>query len=109
MIGKTKVNKDEFLQKVADNSDIDIKIVNDVYDNIIDTIKYFVCEGKSVSLTRFGTFSLKEHKGHPVQFQNEENSSKSIDNYKVFKFDASDVFIKQIRNESASLEVKWRK
>ena len=39
MIGKTKVNKDEFLQKVADNSDIDIKIVNDVYDNIIDTIK----------------------------------------------------------------------
>lgn len=104
MSNKSKINKDEFLQIVSDESGVDIKTVSKIYDGFVNTIKKSVCSGKNVSLTRFGTFSIKEHKGHPVQFQSENSSSGSIKNYIVFKFDVSDVFIKQIRMDYKSTD-----
>lgn len=108
MNNKEKMNKDEFLQNVAKRSDVEMDSVNRVYDAIINEIKDTVCSGRKLSLTRFGTFSLREHKGHPVQYdfskfekpsENPDSEAKSISDYVVFKFDVSAVFMNQVREQ----------
>ena len=105
---KDKMNKDEFLQRVSKRAEIEQESVDKVYDAIISEIKDVVCSGRKLSLTRFGTFSLREHKGHPVQYDfsktekpsdNPDNEAKSISDYVVFKFDVSAVFMNQIREQ----------
>lgn len=105
---RDKMNKDEFLQNVAARSAVNQEEVGKVYDAIISEIKDTVCSGRKLSLTRFGTFSLKEHKGHPVQYdfskterpsENPDSESKAIADYVVFKFDVSAVFMNQIREQ----------
>ena len=94
---KQKVNKNEFIDIIAKDKNMDAGTVKTVYDAIIGTLTDIVCDGQSLSLTGFGTFSLKEHKGHPVQF---EAKTESVGNYKVLKFTASDVLMSRIRDRT---------
>lgn len=91
---KRKVNKNEFLEVIAAKNDMEVKDVKTIYDAIVDEIKAIVCNGQDLSLTGFGTFSLKKHKGHPVQFEAE---SDKVKDYVVLKFTASDVLMSRIR------------
>lgn len=95
---KSKVNKNEFLKEIARKTNKPVSEVRDIYDAIVDEIKTVVCSGQGLSLTGFGTFSLKEHKGHPVQF---EAKSDKVQDYVVLKFTASDVLMSRIRNDSS--------
>lgn len=92
---KQKVNKNEFIELIAKKNNMDVGTVKTVYDAIISQLTDIVCEGQSLSLTGFGTFTLREHKGHPVQF---EARVKSVGGYKVLKFTASDVLMSRIRD-----------
>ena len=89
-----KINKNDFLKMISKKNNIKKSTVKQVYDAIIDQIKESVCEGKVISLTGFGRFSLRTHKGHHVQF---EAKSEKVNDYIVLKFVASDVLMSSIR------------
>ncbi|MBO5435591.1 HU family DNA-binding protein [bacterium] len=91
---KQKINKNEFLDMIAKTNNMSVGHVRDVYDAIVDGVKNVVCKGQDLSLTGFGTFTLKKHKGHPVQF---EAKSDKVNDYVVLKFAASDVLMSRIR------------
>lgn len=91
-----KVNKNEFLERISKKNNIPLADVKRVYNAIIDEFKVVMCSGSELSLTGFGTFSMKKHRGHPVQFD-----SKAIDDYMVLKFTASDVLMTKIRDAYA--------
>lgn len=106
---KAKINRNEFLEMVADAlpafgdtsgdfepaKKLSPEDVRKIYDVVVDLMKDVVCSGKDLSLTGFGSFTLKNHKGHPVQF---EASGESVEDYVVLKFTASDVLMNDIRN-----------
>lgn len=96
---KQKLNKNEFLNMLAVKYNIPIADVHTVYDAFVNEIRESVCEGHDVSLTGFGTFTLKRHKGHPVQF---EAKTDMVRDYVVLKFAASDVLITRIRKDYES-------
>lgn len=91
---KKKINKNEFLETIAEKHDIPLASVRNVYEAFVDELKTVVCSGQDLSLTGFGTFSLKRHKGHPVQF---EAKTDTVKDYVVLKFAASDVLMSKIR------------
>ena len=66
---KHKVNKNEFLGEIAEKTGLELNVVKIVYNAFVDEIRSVVCRGEDLSLTGFGSFSLKKHKGHPVQFE----------------------------------------
>lgn len=89
-----KMNKRQFLRKVAAENGMTIADTTRAYNAIIKGIQDTVNQGTVVSLTGFGTFYLQKHKGHPVQFEDTENQ---VNDYVVFKFSASDVLNKKFR------------
>lgn len=91
---KKKVNKNEFLERIANKNNMPLADIRFVYESIVDELKVVVCSGQDLSLTGFGTFSLKRHKGHPVQF---EAKTDTVKDYVVLKFAASDVLMSKIR------------
>lgn len=93
---KLKVNKNEFLESISNKTNIPLNTVKSVYNAIINEIRVVICSGKDLSLTGFGTFMLKKHKGHPVQF---EAKSDKVKDYVVLKFAASDVLMSHIRQD----------
>lgn len=93
-----KINKNEFLNAVAKRTGLSFKVVKTVYSAIVDEIRSVVCRGEDLSLTGFGSFTLKKHKGHPVQF---EAKADKVNDYVVLKFAASDVFMSDIRHNYA--------
>lgn len=99
---KKKVNKNELLENVATKRNVPMGLVKDVYDGLVDEIISTVSSGYDLSLTGFGTFSLKKHKGHPVQF---EAKSDIVGDYVVLKFAPSDVLMTVIRNGYADGKV----
>lgn len=93
---KHKVNKNEFLGEITEKTGLDANVVKTVYNAIVDEIRSVVCRGEDLSLTGFGSFSLKKHKGHPVQF---EAKTEKVKDYVVLKFAASDVLMSKIRHD----------
>lgn len=100
---KHKVNKNEFLGEIAEKTGLESNVVKTVYNAFVDEIRSVVCQGKDLSLTGFGSFSLKKHKGHPVQF---EAKTDKVKDYVVLKFAASDVLMSNIRRDYDKGEVK---
>lgn len=96
---KQKLNKNEFLSMIAKKYNVPVNDVHTVYNAFVDEIKDAVCKGHDVSLTGFGTFTLKRHKGHPVQFEAKTNT---VSDYVVLKFAASDVLTTRIRKDYES-------
>lgn len=100
---KHKVNKNEFLQSIAEKTGLDMDIVKTIYIATVDEIRTIVCRGEDLSLTGFGTFTLKKHKGHPVQF---ESKCDKVKDYVVLKFAASDVLMSNIRRDYENGDAK---
>ena len=102
-----KIKKADVLQAVADKTNMPIGDVEKVYDAFINEIESMTLSGKDVVLKGFGTFSLKMHKGHPVQVdfnkKRDGGESKSISDYVVFKFSSSQGFTERLREKYAEL------
>lgn len=93
---KRKINKNEFLSAVAKRAGVSLSTVKTVYKAFVEELKNVVCHGYDLSLTGFGSFILKKHKGHPVQF---EAKTETVKDYVVLKFAASDVLMTDIRKD----------
>ena len=96
---KNKVSRNEFLDKVSVECGVSSSVVHKVYGGIISVFNDIIRSGRDISLTGFGTFALKKHKGHPVQFDAKESHVKDYD---VLKFTPSDVLMNKIRANKES-------
>lgn len=102
---RQKINKNDFLQLVSNRTGKEVAVVKEVYDAIVEQMKESVCAGCDVSLTGFGSFALKKHKGHPVQF---EAKSDIVSDYYVLKFTVSDVLMSRIRSDHTVVDAVER-
>ena len=106
--GREKLNKSQFLHLLAEkHCNEQYGAVNPeqvrayegkltkAYTEIVDGIAYYTGNGYELSLTGFGVFVMKHHKGHPVQFG---KSKSKVSDYDVLKFSASDVLNRRLRN-----------
>lgn len=90
-----KVNKNAFLQAVSDQVGIPVADVRKVWDAIVDGMLHVLCSGRDLSMAGFGMFSLRVHKGHPIQF--DQTPETRINDYIVLRFTPSDVFMDSVR------------
>lgn len=103
---KQKVNKTDFLQIISDKTNMSLNDVEKVYEAIIGEIQRITLTGKDVSLTGFGTFSIRQHKGHPVQTDfnksHGDGRTRSIPDYIVFRFSSSSALTARLRKQYAT-------
>lgn len=98
---KKKINKSQLLSGAAKKHGIDLAILQRDYSIIVDEIVEKAKQGYEVSLTGFGVYVLKKHKGHPVQFG---SKSTHVKDYEVLKFSASDALNRKLREPVDSQE-----
>jgi len=82
-----RINKREFIRKMAQEADLPINITSAAYEAFIKTLLEHVRAGTRVNLTGFGHFYWQRHKGHRVQFAG--NKTGMVDDYTVLKFSAT--------------------
>lgn len=93
--GGGRVNRSEFVARVAQRAGVDAQLVARVYDAMIEEIIQVVSQGCRLTLTGFGKFYPQRHKGHRVQRVNEEGRlqgtevPETVDDYAVLKFSAT--------------------
>lgn len=102
---QVRLNRDELLGRVANRlaetgaADGDAKacleVVHMVYEMFEDELVKAVARGEKVSLTGFGAYFMKAHKGHPVQFGSVDSR---VEDYKVFRFSPSNVLNRRLRH-----------
>lgn len=98
-----KINRKEYLERVAVRSGCSIDVVSHVYGAMISEIENIMKEHDRLLLTGFGSFYVHRHKGHPVQFGQKVNL---VCDYPVAKFSASNVLNKKLREETSMLPEK---
>jgi nucleoid DNA-binding protein len=76
----------EFIHALAVRAHVPDDIAQRTYDGFVGEVLSQTGQGKSVTLTNFGTFSRKIHAGHPVRFGHEGQRQ---DDYAVLKFSAT--------------------
>lgn len=91
-----RVNRRTFIQTVAEKSGKDEAEIEEIYDCMEETAKEIVSSGHELFLIGFGSFFLARHKGHPVRY-GADNAE--FDDYIVFKFSPSNVFVKALREK----------
>lgn len=70
-------------------------LASHVVNRLFDEIEQCLIEGKSVLVTGFGTFNVKERKGHPVPI----GTIGYMDSYKHIKFTPSKHLAHAVRHE----------
>ena len=98
-----KINKRSFLKMVAMESGCSKDTVEAVYDAMERTTKKIISSGQELFLIGFGSFFLSRHKSHPVRYS---KSNKNVDDYIVFKFSPSNVFVKKLREEDKVSKIR---
>ncbi|MFJ2824577.1 HU family DNA-binding protein [Streptomyces toxytricini] len=86
-----RVNKREFISRVATRSQLPIRVVNKVYESLLGELTGAVSCGEAVVLTSFGRFYRQDHKGHKVRF-----GKSNVEDYVVLKFSASSSFNRRL-------------
>ena len=79
-----RVNKHEFISRVAARTGLSIKVARGVYAALFGELTDAARRGETVVLTGFGRFYRQDHKGHKVRFGKED-----VPDYSVLKFSAS--------------------
>lgn len=102
-----RVNKNEFLSKLAERTGLPVRTVSLVYKEAVAELMDIVLRGDRLMLTGLGSFYRQKHKGHYVQFAN-DGQGKKIKDYMVLKF-ASTVDIEQAMQKYKAAERACKK
>lgn len=86
-----RVNKSEFLSKVAQRSGAPLDTVDAVYRALTHELIATVSRGQVIVLKGFGKFHRQLHKGHKVRF-----GVNDVNDYPVLKFSASRTLNRQL-------------
>ena len=97
----TKVSKRPFLVALTKQGYTFEEAVN-IYESFMKVLLDEVLKGNEVTLTGFGNFMLKYHKGHPVQFTDRDKDS--VGGYLTLKFVTSTVLNKRLRSNTELIE-----
>ena len=97
---ENKISKLQFIRQIRNKKGCSAREASEIYDIFMSILTEEILKGNSVSLLNFGVFSLKIHKGHPVQFA-ETRSLK--DDYLTLKFSPSNTFVNKLRNSDSKL------
>ena len=99
----TRVNKSEFLARVAVRSQRHPRVVTEVYDAMLAEITESANRDETIVLTKFGRFYRQSHKGHKVRF-----GRSRVDDYSVLKFSAAPGLNRQLGQDlSSDLETTY--
>lgn len=71
----------------------------EMYKLFVDVLTEQIVKGNVVTLTGFGSFVLRPHRGHRISFSDNDQ----INDYLVVKFIASNVFSRRLRASSPNL------
>ena len=93
MEANSKITKRPFITKLCEKKGYTAKEASDIYELFMDTLIEELFKGNEVTLTGFGNFALKLHKGHKIRFSQNEN----ISEYLTLKFTASHTLNKKLR------------
>lgn len=96
MNDKGRMNRSEFIARIAKNKDMSVSDVEKAYNMIIDEIISVVKEGYRLNLMGFGSYYKQLHKGQPVQFKQDDDR---MPDYEVFKFSASNTLNQSLRKK----------
>jgi nucleoid DNA-binding protein len=99
---KEKINKSQFLQSISKSTGYSVRDLKTIFAAMEQEMVSVLVNGDELSLTGFGVFSIKQHKGHPVQF---EAKGKQVKDYAVLKFTPSGVFMSRIRQDPVTVKV----
>lgn len=79
-----KISRKEFLQRVQRRCpDLTIEEIGKAYDAMFEEISVILEQRERVCLSKFGSFHVVSHKGHPINFHGE---SKMMADYPVIRF-----------------------
>lgn len=92
---KDKMNRSEFLARVAKRTGYSRRIVLEIYDAMVDEFVDVIQNKKQLLLTGFGTYFVQQHKGHPVQFS---GGNDVVEDYDVLKFSPSNILKQRVRS-----------
>lgn len=92
---KEKMNRSEFLARVAKRTGYSRRMIVEVYDAMVDEFVAAMRDKKQLLLTGFGTYFVQQHKGHPVQFS---GGNEMVEDYDVLKFSPSNILKRRVRN-----------
>lgn len=90
-----KMNRSEYLTRVAKRSGYSRKVVNDVYDAMVTEFVDVLRSDRQLLLTGFGNYYIQKHKGHPVQFSGGMKKD-IVNDYDVLKFSPSNILKRQV-------------
>lgn len=93
---KEKMNRSEFLSRVAKRLGRNRQDVVEVYDAMLEEFVDAMRMDKQLLLTGFGNYYMQTHKGHPVQFA---GGNDVVGDYDVLKFSPSNVLKKRVRSD----------
>ena len=86
----SRVNKHEFLGRVAERLGLPVHEVDAVYDAMVEELLAVVGAGDTLLLRGFGKFYPHRRKGHQVQFAKGDHGGPAvIPDYAVLKFSAA--------------------
>ena len=92
---KEKMNRSEFLARVAKRTGYSRRMIVEVYDAMVDEFVAAMRDKKQLLLTGFGTYFVQQHKGHPVQFS---GGNEMVEDYDVLKFSPSNILKQRVRS-----------
>lgn len=99
-----KITKRPFIASLCTKKGYDVKEASEIYELFMDTLIEEILDGNEVTLTGFGNFILKYHKGHKIQF----SQKTAIDDYLTLKFTASNILNNRLRALNPELTSKIR-
>jgi len=97
----TKISKRPFITALQNQGYTSEEAMN-LYETFMNTLIAEITSGKEVSLTGFGNFTLKYHKGHPIQFADDR---KAVNGYLTLKFSASHTLNRRLRNDTRLIDL----
>lgn len=96
-ISNAKINKKDIVEMISGDVGIPVKDVQKCVNSFLDIVITSVQNDVPVSLSGFGRFEMRVHKGHAVALRN--GGMTSTDPYKCVRFRASDKLRRSIRNQ----------
>ena len=97
--GPGRVSKRQYVSRIAKRAGVPVRVASAVYEAAIEELLEIVGNGDRLTLTGFGKFYPQEHKGHRVQFADNEDAV--IDDYAVLKFSATREVNRRIGGEGS--------
>lgn len=87
-----RYNKHDLIEMFSAKFDVSMSRAKEMVDFIFDEIVNIAKNGDIITITKFGSFQIKKHKGHPTSL-----SRREIKDYSYLRFSPSGRLNKEIR------------